>query len=101
MNVLVLVRNLGCVVWGRRTKGTGHVKRNMNVRRKYFLTVRSQLKKFGLNFATIFVGYANEENNYTIGFAVACQENWRKVGRLIPKGILIDAVHNRDNGYMY
>ena len=55
-----------------------------------------------MNFATIFAGNANDENNYmyAIGFAVACQEHWRNVGRLIPTGISNDAVHNRGNGYM-
>jgi len=33
-----------------------------------------------MNFATIFAGNANDENNEAIGFAVACQENWRKSG---------------------
>jgi len=54
-----------------------------------------------MNFATIFAGNANNENNYAIGFAVRVKKIGEKVGRLIPKGILIDAVHNRDNGYMY
>ena len=54
-----------------------------------------------MNFATIFAGNANNENNYAIGFAVRVKKIGEKVGRLIPKGVLIDAVHNRDNGYMY
>jgi hypothetical protein len=45
-----------------------------------------------MNFAAIF------EDNYSrvnaIGFAIACQENWHHVRRLIPHGILKDAVHN-------
>ena len=57
-----------------------------------FLDVNKSVLGKAMNFAAIF------EDNYSrvnaIGFAIACQENWHHVRRLIPHGILKDAVHN-------